>query len=100
MSIYGYYTSAEQVKPEYDPGLDSVACPICGSNLDVLDVRTISLMVPDKVREGVDGRLSIAGDRSYFYRVHRSCHEQLSEAQRSAVDGLLVDAIYSARSTN
>ncbi len=84
--VYGYYSQAGQIEPDYDPGLDA-PCLICSGALTPTDVRTISLMVP--------------GDsRSYFYRVHRSCHEPLSEAERIKVDGLLIDAIYSARNTN
>lgn len=83
---YGYYDSPLQTAPAYDPGLDAL-CPICAGPLDLDDVRTISLMVP-------------GDDRSYFYRVHRSCHEPLSEERRSAVDGLLIDAIYAKRNMN
>lgn len=86
MSIYGYFTDANQSQPAFDPGLD-VACPICGRNLSAVDVRTISLAVPKDTR-------------SYFYRVHRSCHEPLTEVERSKVDGLLIDAFYSTRNTN
>jgi hypothetical protein len=85
-SIYGYFTDPFQAEPVYDPDLD-VPCQICAQPLDATDVRTISLMVPDDTR-------------SYFYRVHRSCHEPLSETERCSVDGLLVDAIYSARNVN
>lgn len=84
--IYGYFTDSEQAEPVFDPGLNA-PCPICIKTLDVPDVRTVSLMVPDD-------------SRSYFYRVHRSCHEPLSESERCKVDGLLIDAIYSARSVN
>lgn len=86
MSIYGYYTDYSQTQPVFDPGLD-VLCPICGHTLKADDIRTISLAVPDDVK-------------SYFYRVHKSCHEPLNEAQRAQVDGLLIDAIYSTRNTN
>jgi len=85
-SIYGYFSSADQVVPDYDPGLGA-ACPVCGKTLSPTDVRTISLMVPQD-------------SRSYFYRVHRSCHEPLSESEQTKVDGLLIDAIYSLRNTN
>ena len=86
MRIYGYFTDASQTDPVFDPGLH-VPCPICTAELDPVDVRTISLMVP--------------GDsRSYFYRVHRSCHEPLSEAERIRVDGILIDALYSTRNIN
>lgn len=86
MRIYGYFTDAAQTVPVYDPGLDTL-CPICVMRLNAADVRTISLMVPDD-------------SRSYFYRVHRSCHEPLSEAERIRVDGLLIDAIYRTGNTN
>lgn len=86
MRMYGYYTDASQTVPEFDPGLDAL-CPICAGKLNVVDVRTISLMVP--------------GDsKSYFYRVHRSCHEPLSEQERIRMDGLLIDAVCSTRNTN
>lgn len=43
----------------------------------------------------------VPGDsRSYFYRVHQTCHEPLSEQERVRVDGLLIDAIYSAGNMN
>jgi len=84
--IYGYFTEAAQTVPVFDPGMN-VPCPVCLAMLDVIDVRTISLMVPDDTR-------------SYFYRLHRSCHERLSEDERVKVDGLLIDAIYSARNVN
>lgn len=86
MRIYGYFTNATQTVPVFDPGLN-VPCPICTKDLDPVDVRTISLMVPDD-------------DRSYFYRVHRSCHEPLTTEQETQLDGLLIDAIYSGRNTN
>jgi len=84
--IYGYFTDPLQTEPVFDPGL-SAPCRICARPLNATDVRTISLMVPDDTR-------------SYFYRVHRSCHEPLSETDRVKVDGLLIDAIFSARSVN
>lgn len=85
--IYGYFDAPEQTVPTFDPGLDA-PCPICGEgNITLNTVRTISLMIP-------------SGDRSYFYRVHRSCHEPLSEAERCKVDGLLIDAICSVRNMN
>jgi len=84
--IYGYFTDPTQVEPVFDPGL-SAACPVCAEVLNANNVRTISLMVPNN-------------DRSYFYRVHRSCHEPLKDTDRCKLDGLLVDAIYSARNMN
>lgn len=86
LQIYGYFTDPQQTEPVFDPGL-SVPCPICADMLNAVDVRTISLMVPGDLR-------------SYFYRVHRSCHEPLSEQERIGVDGLLINLIYSTRNTN
>jgi len=83
---YGYFSDSAQLTPAYDPGL-TAPCLICGLVLDAIDVRTVSLMIPED-------------SRSYFYRVHRSCHEPLSEAERIKIDGLLVEAVYSARNTN
>lgn len=86
LRTYGYFTDASQTIPVFDPGLDA-PCVICANKLNAVDVRTISLMIP--------------GDsRSYFYRVHRSCHEPLTEEERIRVDGVLIGAIHSARNTN
>jgi hypothetical protein len=86
MNIYGYYTDSTQNEPVYDP-MFSVPCPICNEDLNPEDIRTISLMVPDD-------------SKSYFYRVHRSCHVRLNEKQSGDLDGLLIDAICSTRNTN
>jgi hypothetical protein len=93
--IYGYFTDGAQTEPAYDPGL-GVPCPICSKELNPDDIRTISLAPIQRETE----RLKIEGERSYFYRVHRSCHEPLTAEQRTRVDGLLIDAIASIRSTN
>jgi len=100
MRIYGYFDDPAQTVPVFDPGLN-VGCPICGKS-PILpdDVRTISLIVPKEFKH-TSGRVDTSSaERSYFYRVHRSCHEPLDEKQRSALDGLLVDAICSTRNTN
>lgn len=88
MSIYGYYTSAEQGEPEYDLGIVGVPCLVCNvADFTDANVRTISLTVPG------DGR-------SYFYRVHRACHDSLTPKQNVALDGLLIDAICSTKNVN
>ena len=79
MKEYGYFDNVNQTTPAYDPGL-SVPCLICEKVLSVDDIRTVSLMIPN------DGR-------SYFYRVHKSCHEPLDEQARVALDGRLIDVI-------
>jgi hypothetical protein len=92
-SQYGYYDSPEQTAPVYDPGVIDVLCPICGKTLTDREaqdrsfcnsIRTISLLV-------------LGDSRSYFYRVHATCHEPLSQSQRSSIDGLLIDAIAGAQ---
>ena len=88
--IYGYFDSPEQVEPVHDPPL-TVSCPVCGKELS-RPVKTISLMVP----------LPNGGwpERSYFYRTHKHCYDNLDETGKSRIDGLLVDAIVNARNTN
>jgi len=87
-SIYGYYSKPEQAVPEYDPGIVDVPCPACGvADFTLANVRTISLM-------------GLGDNKSYFYRVHRACHDAMTPEQHGALDGLLIDAIYSARNVN
>ena len=88
MRVYGYYDSPTQTEPAFDPGLD-VNCPSCGRPLD-LPVKTISLMLYDRKE----------GDRSYFYRTHKACYDELDEQQKGALDGLLIDALASTRNMN
>jgi hypothetical protein len=76
----GYYDDARQTEPAQDPGTD-VECPLCGSKLSLDNVRTVSVM-PDTDQEGQ----SVPRIHSYFYRLHRTCHEQSTEAQRLAMD--------------
>lgn len=85
MPQYGHFTDAAQTRPSYDPGLD-IECPVCGKRLSP-PLKTISLMLP-------------GDERSYFYRTHKGCYDGLSEEGRTRVDGLLIDAIASARNVN
>jgi hypothetical protein len=71
VSRLGFYDDACQERPRFDPGL-KVSCPICDKPLSD-PLRTISL-------------LPQSSTRSYFYRVHRSCHEPLSPADIQALD--------------
>lgn len=74
--IYGYFTQANQDVPEYDPGLN-VNCPICNQLLSA-PMKTISVM--------------LEGDsRSFFYRTHKPCYENLSEEEVTKLDSLVVD---------
>lgn len=83
--IYGYFSTASQDDPEYDPGFD-VHCPICGRRLS-FPVNTISLMAEND-------------SRSYFYRVHQGCYARLTDEQITALDSQIIDAIAAAGNVN
>lgn len=67
--FYGWYDDASQPreKPTYDPPRDG-PCLCCGHPLRPDDMRTHSLMLMEYAA------------RSYFYRTHRSCHDELIRA--------------------
>lgn len=95
-SIYGYFSSPEDVIPIYDPGFD-VHCPICdlsvGRHTTDSPIKTISVMLE---RDGI-----FTGDiRSYFYRVHRVCYDGLDEEQESMLDWQIIDSIAQSRESN
>jgi hypothetical protein len=78
LQLYGYFTDKSD-KPAYDPGLD-VPCIYCRQKLE-LPVRSYSLMVPGH-------------NRSYFYRVHRACAEQMEASGEDIhYDSLIIDSI-------
>ena len=79
--IYGWYSDADQTSPMHDPPHNTV-CLLCGEAIFAEDVRTISIMWADS-----------KGDRSYFYRVHRTCHERASEPERQKIDEIVFDMI-------
>lgn len=83
--MFGYFDKPEQTEPKYDPGLDS-DCPVCNRKLSRPMV-TVSLMVPNDTR-------------SYFYRLHKSCSEAITPEQETAIDSILIDAIYNSRHVN
>jgi hypothetical protein len=95
-SIYGYFDSPDQTVPVYDPGLD-VPCPVCmwpvGGHTPDHPIMTISVMVESDDRFPRDAR-------SYFYRIHKSCYEAISEEQRSMLDSVIVDAVAQATRSN
>lgn len=77
-SIFGYYDNPTQTEPAYDPGVEGTLCPYCLIELNHLDIRSYSLMVP--------------GDsKSFFYRVHRSCDELVTEDERQIIESSLID---------
>lgn len=78
LQLYGYFTDKGD-KPAYDPGLD-VPCIYCRKKLE-LPVRSYSLMVPGH-------------GKSYFYRVHKACGEQMeASGEDRHYDGLIIDSI-------
>jgi hypothetical protein len=79
--IYGWYERADQPpdQPTYDPPHDA-PCLFCGEAITANDVRTISMM----------GEYA---ERSFFYRVHRTCHERVGEKKRVEIDSVVWDAI-------
>lgn len=76
--LLGYCDSATQKEPTFNPGLE-VDCPICSEQLNREDIRTISLMLMHNP------------NRSYFYRVHKSCHEGLSQQEQDDLDSSFVE---------
>ena len=82
---YGFFTSPHDNAPAYDPGID-VSCPICEGMLSP-PIKTISVM-------------AVGGDKSYFYRCHKWCYEPLSDAEKSALDGKIIDHVQTLGSVN
>lgn len=76
LSLFGYYDKPDG-KPKYDPGF-RVPCLICKSKLN-LDIKTISLM-------------RMGDDKSYFYRVHKKCYEDLTQEQIGLLESELIDS--------
>lgn len=76
--LFGYYDAIGQTEPAFDPGVSP--CLICGENWTDGDVRTIELV-------------SSSGYKSYFYRVHKSCHISLSEEKRNEFEQKVVDSM-------
>ena len=89
-NIYGYFSAFEQTTPDRDPGLN-VPCPICqkviGSHTPDSPIKTISIFV-----EG--------DSRSYFYRVHKPCYDDLNPEQQNQLDWPIVDAIIKSNQAN
>lgn len=83
--IFGYFSEPGQQEPTYDPGLN-VECPVCYRRLTSPMV-TVSLAIEEDTR-------------SYFYRAHKGCFEDLTEDEQSDLDGLIVDAVIASRNVN
>lgn len=89
--MVGYFDSAEQEEPTFDPGMD-VPCPVCHKILRGQPVVTPSLLLWDYD--------STKGDRSYFYRVHKACYQGLSEQAITALDSIIIDAAAAGKNVN
>ena len=82
LRLWGWFDDATQKVPTYDPPYDA-PCPYCFAPLTPDDVRTVCIMhqAPSYAK------------RSYFYRVHRTCHTLVSLEENNAMDGRIFDAI-------
>lgn len=77
IDIFGWFSDTGII-PEHDPGL-GVNCIFCGKKLSS-PIKTISLMK--------DG-----DNKSYFYRSHKDCYEQLSNNEITEIESSLIDNI-------
>ena len=78
-TIYGYFESAGDASPAYDPGI-GVPCPICLRSLARGGkIKTISLMPED-------------GTRSYFFRAHIPCWDGASTDEKERIEHALIDS--------
>lgn len=84
-SVYGYYDSPTQ--PADQPSINPDPrgpCLFCGDAMTADNVRTISMMtLPDVGR----------AERAYFYRVHRTCHQDATDQSRQQIDEVVWAAI-------
>ena len=78
--LIGWYDQADQPRdqPTFDPPHEG-PCVICWNPLSPDNVRTVAVM-------------PVGGDRSLFYRVHRTCHEGLDQAERQVYDQVILAA--------
>jgi hypothetical protein len=78
-AFYGWFDDADQTRPTYEPPRNA-PCPYCGNAISADDVRTHSLMY--------NGEYAA---RSYFYRTHRTCADQVSPGE--SADGIVLNMI-------
>lgn len=78
LNLFGFFNDTSDT-PAYDPGLN-VPCLYCRATLS-RPLKTISLLIP--------------GDsKSYFYRMHKNCFEQMElNNETEHYEGLLIDNI-------
>jgi len=75
--LIGYFDDYSNV-PTYDPPLDS-PCIVCGVK-----------MQPPRVTVSVCLTRDDYPDRSYFYRAHKACYNNLSPSDISDIDGAIL----------
>jgi hypothetical protein len=78
-TIFGYFDDPGDQAPTFDPGL-GVPCPFCLRPVGKDGIKTISLM-------------PIEGNRSYFYRAHKGCYEQVSPDDIARLESSLIDTV-------
>lgn len=76
--VFGWFDKPENEQPTHDPGLAAI-CPICGKQLEK-PIKTISLM-----KQG--------DSKSYFYRTHKTCYDNLSEEEICQIESSLIDPL-------
>lgn len=81
LPLIGYFTSPDQTEPAFDPPHDS-PCLVCDKPLLPDDVRTISIMLA----EGAD-------ERSFFYRIHRTCGDLMSRDEGDKLSSRVFEAL-------
>lgn len=79
-SIFGWLDEPGQEVATHDPGIEH-HCPICGEQLSMENVHTISFMPYDHI--------TYEAKRSWFYRIHRTCKDPEKEA---AIEAWVVGA--------
>lgn len=78
----GWYDGDDEA-PSHNPGFE-VPCPFCGTRVgrhEERPIKTISLM-------------AVGDRRSYFYRAHKSCHEQASPDAVTDVESIIIDGVH------
>jgi hypothetical protein len=73
--LYGMVDYASG-QPLYDPGTTGNTCFLCNLPYTVEDLRTIVVKRNDV-------------EKSYFYRVHKSCHHKLGEGADKVIDEII-----------
>lgn len=78
LDIFGWFEDTSAT-PTHDPGVETGICPHCTKPLQ-RPVVTASLML-------------MGGNRSYFYRLHKSCQLSMSPQEVLDLDHSLIDSL-------